>query len=50
MSDVSARLRASRSTWENARGVPSDLEAEAADHGFRPDDLVKVKEASDARE
>jgi len=29
--DLVKRLRASRAMWENARGVPSPLEAEAAD-------------------
>lgn len=45
MSDLVKRLRESRSMWENARGVPSDLESEAAD---RIEQLEAQLSAADA--
>ena len=47
--DLVKRLRESRSVWENARGVPSDLEREAADRiSALEAALVKADELAEA--
>lgn len=46
MSDLVKRLRASRAVWEDARGVPTDLEREAADRIEELEDRLSVAEKS----